>query len=212
MNIAIIGAGNVGGTLGELWAARGHEITFGVRDQANSRVKALLHSIGPRAQAASIRDAAAGAPAIVLAVPWDAAKAAIQACGDLSGKVLVDCTNPVAAGLAELSVGLTTSAAEEIASWANGARVVKAFNTLGAEDLPNPTFGELAASMMICGDDAEAKAVVSRLAEQLGFDVIDAGPLSSARLLEPLAALWIRLADVEGLGPNIAFRLLRREE
>ncbi len=210
MNIAIIGAGNVGGTLGELWAARGHEITFGVRDPANSRVEALLHAIGPRARAASIRDAVRGAPTIVLAVPWDAAKAAVQACDDLSGKVLVDCTNPVAAGLAELSVGLTTSAAEEIASWANGARVVKAFNTLGAEDLPNPTFGELAASMMICGDVAEAKAVVSRLAEQLGFDVIDAGPLSSARLLEPLAVLWIRLAYVEGLGPNIAFRLLRR--
>lgn len=210
MNIAIIGAGSVGGMLGKLWAARGHEITFGVRDQRSPRLEALLHTIGAGAQAASIKDAVAAAETLVLAVPWEAARAAVEACGDVSGKVLVDCTNPVAAGLSGLSIGLTTSAAEEIAGWADGARVVKAFNTLGAQDLPNPRFGDLAASMLICGDDAEAKSVVSRLAEELGFDVVDTGPLWNARLLEPLALLWIRLAYVEGLGPNIAFRLLRR--
>ncbi|NIM50921.1 MAG: NAD(P)-binding domain-containing protein [Gemmatimonadales bacterium] len=102
------------------------------------------------------------------------------------------------------------AAAEEIAGWAKGARVVKAFNTLGAQNFLNPRFGGQVANMFICGDDVAAKSTVGKLVEELGFDLVDAGPLTSARLLEPLAMLWIRLAYAEGLGPEIAFKLLRR--
>lgn len=210
MKIAIIGTGNVGGALGRGWAPKGHAITFGARDLANPKIKPLLEAMGGRAKVASVRDAVAGAEAVVLAMPWEAAKDAISAAGDLSGKIVVDCINPVTADLKGLAIGQTTSAAEEIGRWAKGARVVKAFNMTGAANYLNPLFGGQAASMFICGDDAAAKGTVTTLAADLGFEVIDAGPLSSGRLLEPLALLWIRLAYIDGLGPDIAFKLLRR--
>ena len=210
MNIGIIGAGNVGGNLGKLWAGKGHDILFGVRDPQSPKVQALLDAIGLKARAGSVAEAASLGEVVVHAVPWPAAQDAIQAAGDLTGKVLVDCTNPIAPGFAGLSVGLTTSAAEEIAGWATGARVVKAFNTTGAQNFSNPQFGSQQASMFLCGDDAAAKSVVTGLGEEIGFDMVDTGPLSNARLLEPLAMLWIYLAYPHGMGPDIAFKLLRR--
>ena len=161
MKVAIIGVGNVGDALGRSWSAKGHAVTFGVRDVANPKIKPLLEATGGRAKATSVRDAVAGAEAVVLAVPWGAAKDAIVAAGDLSGKIVVDCTNPLTADLKGLAIGQTTSAAEEIGRWAKGARVVKAFNMTGAQNYLNPLFGEQAASMFICGDDAaDRKSVV----------------------------------------------------
>ena len=209
MKLVIIGAGNIGGTLGKRWAALGHDIVFGVRDPIATKVQNLLRETGPKARATSIEAAAATAQVVILAVPWGAAEEVVREAGPLGGKILVDATNPIAPGL-ELAVGHTTSAAEEIAGWGVGARVVKAFNTLGYEHLANPTFGDETLNMFICGDDEEAKFVVSGLAQELGFEVVDAGPLSAARLLEPLAMLWIRLATVEGEGRDIAFKLLHR--
>ena len=91
-----------------------------------------------------------------------------------------------------------------------GARVVKAFNTTGAGNMANPKFGTQAATMFICGDDESAKATVGKLAEELGFEAVDAGPLMAARYLEPLAMLWIHLALKMGWGTNFAFKILKR--
>lgn len=207
MKVGIIGAGNVGGTLGRLWTARGHEVFFGVRDPFArppvSRGKAPTVRSGSVAQAAEFGDV------VVLATPWGATRDAIQAAGSLSGKVVIDCTNPLAEDLAGLAIGHSTSAAEEVARWAPGAQVVKCFNTLGAQNFPDPLFGDQRASMFLCGDDRRAKDTVAALGVDLGFDMIDAGPLTRARLLEPLAMLWISLAYAQGLGPRIAFKLLR---
>ena len=109
-----------------------------------------------------------------------------------------------------LLIGHTISAAEKIAEWAKGAKVIKAFNTLGAENLIEEIFKEQKASTFICGDDLQAKSIVRELGIQLGFDVIDVGPLKNARLIEPLAMLWIELAYKQGFGTSIAFKLLRR--
>ncbi len=209
MRIAIIGAGNVGATLGKLWAARDHRIVFGVRDPGAEKVRALLDEIGPNARASSPAEAVASADTVILAVPWGAAEEVVRGLGDLGGKILVDATNPIAPGF-ELAVGHTTSAAELIAGWAEGGRVVKAFNTLGYEHLANPTFGGHALNMFICGDDDDAKAAIAGLAESLGFEVVDVGALRNAGLLEALALLWIRLALVEGAGRDIAFKLISR--
>lgn len=208
MEIAIIGAGNVGGNLGKLWAAKGHDVTFGVRDPRSPKVEALLKDAGPSASATGVADAGADAELIVLAVPWDVAEDVVRQV-DLTGKILVDATNPIAPGL-ELATDHHTSGAERVAAWAAGAKVVKAFNTIGANNLENPRFGDQDATMFICGDEAEAKGVVRSLAEELGFEALDAGALSNARLLEPMAMLWIRLAMLEGFGRDIAFKLLRR--
>jgi hypothetical protein len=106
-------------------------------------------------------------------------------------------------------VGHDTSAAEQVASWAKGARVVKCFNTTGAENMANPRFGADRAVMFLAGDDEAAKKSVVKLGEDLGFEMVDAGALSIARLLEPVAMLWIRLAFRRGLGRDFAFKLLR---
>jgi predicted dinucleotide-binding enzyme len=128
VEIGIIGAGNVGGTLGRRWAQAGHAVIFGVRDPNDEKVRTLLASAGANARTGRVEEAAAASKVVVLTVPWEAAHDAVQSAGDLTGKVLVDATNPVAmspAGLQQgLLVGHTTSAAEQVAAWARGARVV----------------------------------------------------------------------------------------
>jgi len=208
MRIGIIGAGNVGSALGRGWVRAGHEVTFGVRDPAAAKVRTLVAETG--AKAAFVAEAAASGEVVVFATPWEATEDAVRGAGDLAGKVVFDCTNPLAPQLAGLTHGFDTSAAEMVAAWAPGARVVKIFNTTGANNMANPDFGGIAATMFYCGDDAEAKAVAARLAADLGFDPLDAGNLEQARLLEPLALLWIRLAYVQKQGREIAFKLLRR--
>jgi 8-hydroxy-5-deazaflavin:NADPH oxidoreductase len=147
---------------------------------------------------------------VVMATPWEATQAAIQKAGDLTGKVLLDCTNPLLPDLSGLALGTTTSAGEQVAAWAPKARVVKIFNTTGYGNMANPVYGNDRNTMFYCGDDAAAKQVARELAAGLGFDPIDAGPLTQARLLEPLALLWITLALKQGLGMNIAWKLMRR--
>ena len=190
MNIAIIGAGNVGGALGGSWAKAGHRVVFGVREPDSDRTKKLLADTGHGATAQAVAAAAKGADVVVLATPWDAVEDALTALGDLGGKVLIDCTNPLqlnAEGSLSLSLGSTTSGAEEIAAKARGAKVAKAFNTYGWENFANasyPGYGNLKPVMFFCSDSDEAKEKVHQLAADLGFEPMDTGGLGMARSLE----------------------------
>lgn len=132
MKIAIIGSGNVGGILGRRWAQKGHSVIFSSRDPRSEKIAALIRRTGPTATSADARAAAENADAVLVATPWERTQEAIENCGDLGGKVLIDATNPVLPTLTGLSVGLSTSAGEMVAEWAVGAKVVKAFNTIGA--------------------------------------------------------------------------------
>jgi predicted dinucleotide-binding enzyme len=118
----------------------------------------------------------------------------------------VDCTNAVGA---DFRPAAHPSGAELVAGWAPGALVIKAFNSTGFNVMANPQFGQQAATAFLCGDDAAAKQTVARLAQELGMEPLDCGPLARANLLESLALLWIALAR-QGLGREIAFTLLRR--
>jgi predicted dinucleotide-binding enzyme len=210
MKIVIIGAGNVGGTLGAAWASRGHEVIFGVRDTADPKLEELLARSGGKARVATVKDAAAAADVVALTVPWPAAQDALRTAGDLAGKILLDCTNPLKPDLTGLTVGFTASGAEQVAAWAAGARVVKIFNTTGYSNMENPAYREGPAMMLYCGDDAQAKRVAAQLAAELGFEPYDVGPLTEARLLEPFALVWIHLAVLQKMGTGFAFRLVRR--
>lgn len=209
MKIAIIGAGHVGSTLGKAWAAKGHEIVFGVRDPKGAKAQDALKAAGPKARAATPKDAASAAEVVLLATPWASTQDAVRSASDLAGKVVIDATNPLKPDMSGLAIGFTTSAGEEVARWAKGAKVVKCFNTVGAEHMGNPRIAGQSASMFLCGDDAAAKKTVAKLAADIGFDPVDAGPLTQARLLEPMALLWISMALSHGLGTGIAFKLLR---
>ena len=211
MKIAVIGTGNVGSTLGVAWAKRGHEVAFGSRDPQSTGMLKLVVDAGQTATVTTSPEAAAGAEVVVLATPWDVTEAVVVSLGDLTGKIVIDCTNPLKPGLAGLAVGGDTSGAERIAAVATGARVVKAFNTTGARNMADPAYGGGRLVMLIAGDDGPAKVEAARLAGDLGFEAVDAGPLSQARYLEPLAMLWITLAYVQGLGPDFGFALVRRE-
>jgi predicted dinucleotide-binding enzyme len=206
MRIGIIGPGNVGSALGSGWSKAGHKVIFGSRNPTSQKMTELARSTD--ATAASNREAAE-ADVIVLTTPWPATKEAVSGLL-LAGKVLVDVTNPLLPDLSGLEVGTTTSGAEQVAQWANGARVVKAFNTVGFNVMTHPQFRDGSAVMFYCGDDAEAKRIVHQLAMDLGFDPHDAGPLTQARYLEPFAMLWITLALNYGYGREFGFKLMRK--
>lgn len=207
MRIAILGTGNVGTALARPWAEMGHDVVFGTRDPDSTKSVAAADATGARVE--TVRHAVQDADVVVLAVPWSAANESLRACGDLAGKVVVDCTNPLTADLG-LELGHTTSGGERVARWARGARVVKAFNTTGAENMRRPRYGDRRLTMMIAGDDPEAKDTVQRLAAEVGFEPIDLGPLKASRLLEPFALTWITLAHKAGLGRDFALQVLKR--
>lgn len=204
MKIAIIGAGNVGKALATGWRKAGHDIRFGVRDASRDRggVPAL-----------PVMEAAAAAEVVVIATPWPATRAAIQSAGDLTGRIVIDCTNPLEAGQdgLHLVVGFETSAGEQVAQWARGASVFKTLNQVGANVMADArAFGPPAPVMFVAGDDATRKPTVLSLVADLGFEALDAGPLKNARLLEPFAMLWIDRALVRGGGRDFAFAITPR--
>jgi 8-hydroxy-5-deazaflavin:NADPH oxidoreductase len=204
MKIAIIGAGNVGQALGKAWEKRGHSVTYGTRNPGNPKYDGL--------KTASVADAARAADVILLATPWGETEAALNAAGDLSGKLLLDATNPLTMGPQgmELTVGHTISGGEMVAVWAKGAAVFKTLNTTGFNNMEDSSGYAQKPVMFFAGDDQSQRATVAALLGDLGFEPVNAGPLSNARLLEPYALLWIDLALKRGQGRDFAFTLMRR--
>jgi 8-hydroxy-5-deazaflavin:NADPH oxidoreductase len=214
MKLAIIGAGNVGGALGTAWAQKGdHDIFFGVREPKAEKTQSLLRAIGGKARAGTVAEAADFADIIVLSTPWPVTEAAIRSMGSLKGKVLLDSTNPLTRGVdgIGLEIGHSISGGEKVQGWAAGASVFKTLNTTGFGNMANPVFNGVKSVMFVAGDDATNKPRVIDLVGQLGFDVVDAGPLRNARLLEAHAMLWIDLALTRGQGRDWAFSIVRRE-
>jgi hypothetical protein len=211
IKIAIIGAGNVGGSLGARLSKSGFVVRFGVRPETD--VKDLLARCGADASTAGVSEAAAWADVVFLAVPGkvtvDVARSLAKV---LEGKVVVDCNNtltwkegPVWAPPPE---GSLTAA---IAKSAPGARVVKGFNTFGAEFHADPNHAGVAAQVFFAGDDAEAKRTLAEIASRAGFRPVDAGPLRNAAVLENLAVLWIHLAMAAGHGRDFTFVMQRKD-
>lgn len=208
MKLGIIGSGNIGKSIGS-WAAKlGYEVTFSAKDEEHARQAAAASGNG--AKAASVRDAVAESELVLLAVPYDATKEILNDVRPLlRGKVLIDATNALTEDMSELQVGHTTSAAEEIAKLVPEARVVKAFNTVFAQVYASqkPEAQGQTLSVFLASDDEEAKAKVAGLVSKMGFDVIDTGPLKTARFIEPLAMLNIHLGYGRELGTEIGFSL-----
>lgn len=210
MKIGIVGSGHVGGTVGLRWASGRHSVVFSSRNPQSEAMQALVKQSGGKAKAATVQETSEASEILLLATPWPGTQNAIEEMGDLAGKIVIDATNPLLPDLSGLTVGTTISAAEQVAGWTRGAKVVKALNTVGYNIMANPSFGADRAAMFYCGDDKDAKLTVKQLLEELGFDALDAGPITQARLLEPFALLWISLAYPQGYGREIAFKLMRR--
>lgn len=211
MKIAVIGAGQVGGTLGRRWSEAGHEVVFGVRHPGSARLADLLARCGPDARALDPAAAAATCQVVVLAVWWSAVPQLLARLGDLSGKILVDCTNPLDEDL-RLVHGHHESGGEMIADWAPGTRVVKAFNTVLWETMANPDYGPRRAVVFYCGGDDAARETVAGLIEDLGLEPHWVGGIEMSRYLEPLAALWVSEFRLRRPGSDYAFALLKRRD
>jgi NADPH-dependent F420 reductase len=202
--IAIVGPGNVGSALGGRLESSGFAVVYGVREGSDAK------SAGKAARA-SVKEAASGADVIFLAVPGQVALEAAKGLGPCEGKIVVDCNNAIRwDGGPVWNPPAEGSLAQAIQKALPGARVVKAFNQFGAEYHADPKVGDTNADVFLAGDDAEAKAIVSSVAEAAGFRPIDAGPLRNASVLENLAVLWIHLAMVGGQGRDIVFKMLSR--
>lgn len=204
--VALIGTGNVGSALGRRFAEQGHTVVYGSRDPAAADVAALVRETGHGAVAVRPAEAAARSRVVVLAVPWTAAEDVVRSLGDLSGKIVVDPTNPrvmAQDGFADYPP-LPDSNAERIARVAPGARVVKAFSTLGFETMLDPRVANGPVTIPLVGDDREAKEVIARLAREIGLEAVDVGPLRHARVIEGLHYL-----RANALGGRVNFHFPR---
>ena len=192
MKIGIIGKGNVGTAIGTGLSRKGHEVKFGHRDPKEP-----------------VADAAKWGDVIIMAVPYENVADAAKAIGSLAdGKVLLDVTDAVGDNM-NLAIGFSTSAAEELQKKLPKARVVKAFNTVFAPNQSTGRVGNEQLTLFVASDYAKAKQTIMQLGRDVGFDPVDAGPLRSARYLEPMAMLLINLGYGLGMGTKIGYKLVK---
>jgi predicted dinucleotide-binding enzyme len=208
MKITVIGAGNMGSAFVKQLSRAGHQVSVTARDHTKAE-KVAAANPGTRAVPAS--GAAEGADAVVLATGYAEAVDALRSLGNLTGKVVVDLTNPLTADYMGLTVGHTTSAAEEISKAVPGIELVKAFNTVFAQVLAEGAdLGAGKVMVFYASDSERAKQTARSLAESMGFETLDAGGLKNARYLEPLAGLNVYLGYGAGLGTSIAPTWIRK--
>lgn len=203
MQVTVIGAGNMGSAFVQQLHAAGHTVRVTARDADKAARLAAAHA---GVQAVPAAGAARGADVVVLATAYADAAAALQAADVQPGQTVIDITNPLTPDYMGLTLGHTTSAAEEIARAVPQAAIVKGFNTVFAQRL---AAGALLADgqriqVFLASDHAEAKQQVTQLATSLGFQPVDAGGLKNARYLEPLAGLNIYFGYGAGRGTGIA--------
>jgi predicted dinucleotide-binding enzyme len=211
MRVGILGSGLMGAKLGTIFARAGHEVVFSYA-RSNDKLKKLAREAKGNARAGTPAEAAKDADTLLLAVHWSRIDDVLKHAGDLSNKVILTCSLPMDAGNTKLVIGTTNSGAEELAKKVPRAHVVCAFNTVPSEVL----FGVFEAkrkkdrpSLVCCGDHEQSKSVAAELIRDVGFDPIDAGPLSIARYTEPFALLVAQLAYEGEGGPELAYRFER---
>ncbi len=200
MKVTLIGSGNMGSALATRISRAGHALAITGRNA--DKAKELARTTG-----AVFKDKAAadGADVVVVATAYPDAVAALRSAGDLNGKVIIDVTNPLTADYAGLTIGHSTSAAEEIQKAFPGAKVVKAFNTVFAQVVAGgPKLDGATVPVFFAGDDVAAKETVRSLIKSMAFAPMDAGGLRNARYLEPLAGLNIYFGYGAGRGTAIA--------
>jgi len=200
MKVTLIGSGNMGSGLAKQIAKAGHALVVTGRNSATAQD--LARTTGATFRAAN---AAADADVVIVATAYADAVPALSAAGDLSGKVIIDITNPMTADYMGLTIGHDTSAAEEIQKAFPKAKVVKAFNTVFAQTLAaGPSLSGDTVPVYVAGDDVAAKETVKTLVQSTSFAAVDAGGLKNARYLEPLAGLNIYFGYGAGKGTAIA--------
>ncbi|PYQ12174.1 MAG: DNA-binding protein [Acidobacteria bacterium] len=213
MRIGILGTGDVGQALGRGFIVLGHEVKMGSRSAGNDKAVGWAKEAGGKASAGTFAEAASHGELVVLATLGSANESALKAAGPqtLRGKVVIDATNPLdfSGGAPQLAVGHTDSGGERVQRLLPGARVVKAFNTVGNAHMFRPRFPGGPPDMFICGNDDDAKKQVAAILSDFGWGTADLGPIESSRYLEPMCMAWVVYGARAGTW-NHAFKLLRK--
>jgi predicted dinucleotide-binding enzyme len=211
MKIGILGSGLMGGKLGTLFARAGHDVIFSYA-RSDLKLRRLAREAQGSARPGTPAEAAHEADALLLAVHWSRVDDVVRQAGDVSRKVIVNCSLPMNEADTALVIAHTSSGAETLTKKFRRARVVSAFGTIPSEVL----FGVFAArrratrpSLLYCGDDRRGKAIAATLIRDVGFEPVDAGPLRMARYMEPFALLMAQLAYAREPGPELAYRFER---
>ncbi len=198
--VAVLGTGNVGSALGTRLGALGHTIVYGSRNPSRPQVADVVSRSGEGASATTSAEAVVDADIVILAVPGMLVEGIVRDLGDLSGKIVIDPTNPLTRDdSGRFIMGVQTSNGELIQAAAPNAKVVKAFNTVSYETMLDPSTSGGPVSIPLVGNDPEAKARVADIVESLGFEAIDLGPIEHAHQVEGMLILWIngRMNDRE---------------
>ncbi|WP_338876391.1 NAD(P)-binding domain-containing protein [Spirosoma sp. SC4-14] len=204
MNIAILGAGNIGGTLAEGFAKKGHRIVLGVRNPDDFKADALLATY-PSITAHSVSEAALVADLIIVSTPSKAVVEVANQIGSAKGKYIVDATN------GPIGTPDYPNAVAALKAITDCSDVVKCFNTTGFENLKNPSYNGEGIDLFMAGSSQEAKETVRLLALELGFsECYDLGDDAKIGLVEQLAFAWVTLAFASGLGRNFALKVVKR--
>jgi NADPH-dependent F420 reductase len=190
--VGIIGTGDMGDSLGPRFAELGYPVVYGSRNPDSEKAQKLVARTGNNARVTTQKEAAQAGDIVVLVVPWPAMETVAQNIGSLDGKIVIDPSMPSAAGADGYYTSLVeTSSAEMIQAWHPGARVVKAFATLGAFVIDDPEVVGGPVTVPIASDDRGAKEEVARIMATMGLDAVDGGPLRMSRELEALQRLYM---------------------
>ena len=199
--IAVIGQGRVGATLARKWALAGHQLVLGARDPKGERVRALAAELGAAATTATVADAVRDADVVVFAIPGAGMAGTVDAvAADLDGKTVIDATNNVGAQ--------PLHSVDAIAAAAPGARVFRAFATLGWENFADPVIDGVQADLFYAGPEGEADATVAGLIADVGLRPVRVGDRTQLEVVENLAALWFAMVFQQGRPRHLAFKMI----
>ena len=202
--IVVLGAGNIGGTLGSKWVAAGHQVVFGVNNPNGEKARKLRSELGDRAAIHTTAGALATNPdVVVLAIPGPSMDATIAQYADqLDGKIIIDTANKMGASSHNSFAALQQHTPH--------ARIYRAFNTLGWENFANPLFDGTPADLFFCGTDGEVRATVEQLISDIGLQPVYLGGDEQVGVVDSLLGLWFALAVGQGKGRQLAFKTLMR--
>jgi predicted dinucleotide-binding enzyme len=204
VKIAVLGAGNIGGTLGRKWVATGHQVTFGVNDPSGEHAQKLRSEIGSQVPIGTIAQALSSNPDVVLmAIPGGAMDATCaQYAGQLDGKIIIDAANNMRASVPNSFAALQ--------KYAPNARIYRAFNTYGWENFADSEYAGGPADHFYCGTDGEARVVVEQLIADIGLQPMYLGGVEQVDLVDAILRLWFALAVGQHKGRNLVFKVLTR--
>lgn len=202
MNIGILGAKNIGSTLAKKWISAGHRILLGVRNTQNPELIALVEALGKNAASGSVAEAIQFGEVVVFAIPGNAMDDTIRSnAALLDGKIIIDAANRM--GEREMNSYQTFRAHTP------HAKIYRAFNNLGWENIETPMIQGVQVDLFYCGDEGESQHKVDELIREIQLNPVYLGDMSNVHLVDMIASLWFRLAFGQKLGRRIAFKLLR---